>query len=83
MWIDPPWWTPKAPLLIWNWCAETKKYGTNETSGQSSKIELSNKEIDNLSDAQFKTLVIGMLTELVEYGRKIEEEVKAIQNELN
>ena len=40
------------------------------------KIELSNEEIANLSDAQFKTLVIRMLTELVEYGHKIEEKVK-------
>ena len=37
------------------------------------KIELSDEEIANLSDAQFKTLVIRMITELVEYGRKIEE----------
>ena len=29
-------------------------------------IQLSNKEIANLSDAQFKTLVIKTLTELVE-----------------
>ena len=35
--------------------------------------ELSNKEIANLSDAQFKILVIRMLTEMVEYGCKIEE----------
>ena len=34
------------------------------------KIELSNKEIANLSDAEFKTLVIKKLTELVEYGCK-------------
>ena len=33
----------------------------------SEKIQLSNKEIGNLSDAQFKTLVIKMLTELVEF----------------
>ena len=39
--------------------------------------ELSNKEIANLSDAQFKILVIRMLTEMVEYGHKIEEKVKA------
>ena len=32
------------------------------------KIQLSNEEIANLSDAQFKTLVIRMLTELVEFG---------------
>ena len=37
------------------------------------KIQLSNEEIANLSDAQFKTLVIRMLTELVECGHKIEE----------
>ena len=44
--------------------------------------ELSNKEIDNLSDAEFKTLVIRMLTEMVEYGHKIKEEMKAIQSEI-
>ena len=38
------------------------------------KIEPSNEEIDNLSDAQFETLVIRMLTEIVEYSHKIEEE---------
>ena len=36
------------------------------------KIELSDEEIANLSDAEFKPLVIRMLTEMVEYGRKIE-----------
>ena len=34
------------------------------------KIQLSDKEIANLSDAEFKTLVIRMLTEMVEYGHK-------------
>ena len=34
------------------------------------KIELSDKEIANLSDAKFNTLVIRMLTETVEYGYK-------------
>ena len=45
------------------------------------EIELSDEEIANLSDAEFKTLVIRMLTELAEYGHKIEEKVKAIQSE--
>ena len=36
------------------------------------KIKLSDEEIANLSDAEFKPLVIRMLTEMVEYGRKIE-----------
>ena len=46
------------------------------------KIELSHKETSNLSDAQFKTLAIRMLTDMVEYGHKIQEEVKAMQNEI-
>ena len=46
------------------------------------KIELSNEEIANLSDAEFKTLIISMLTEMAEYSHKIEEEVKAMQSEI-
>ena len=46
------------------------------------KLELSDEEIANLSDAEFKTLVIRMLTETVEYGHKTEEEVKAMQSEI-
>ena len=46
------------------------------------KIELINGEIANLSDAEFKTLVIRVLTEMVEYGSKIEEKVKAMQSEI-
>ena len=46
------------------------------------KIQLSEKELANLSDAQFKTLIIRMLTELVDYGCKIEEKVKAMKSEI-
>ena len=46
------------------------------------KVQLSDEEIANLSDAKFKTLVIKMLSEMVEYGHKTEEEVKAIQSEI-
>ena len=35
--------------------------------------ELSNEEIANLSDAEFKTLVIRMLAEMIEYRCKMEE----------
>ena len=38
--------------------------------------------MDNLSDAEFKTLVIRMLTELVEYGCKIEEKMEAMKSEI-
>ena len=41
-------------------------------------IQLSSEQIANLSDAQFKTLVIRMLTELVEFGRKLDEKMKAM-----
>ena len=46
------------------------------------KIQLSDEEIANLSDAQLKILVIKMLTEMGEYGCKIEEKVKAMQSEI-
>ena len=39
-------------------------------------IQLSNEEIANLSDAQFKTLLIRKLTELVEFGQKLDEKMK-------
>ena len=46
------------------------------------KIQLSDEEIANLSDAQFKTLVVRMLTKLVEYGCKLDEKMKAMLNEI-
>ena len=44
--------------------------------------ELSSKEIDNLSDAEFKRLVIRMLTEMAEHGHKMEEKVKSVKSEI-
>ena len=46
------------------------------------KIQLSNEEIANLSDTQFKTLVVKIVTELVECGHKIEEKVKVMKSEI-
>ena len=45
------------------------------------KIQLCEEEIANLSDAQFKTLVIKMLTELVESVRKPDEKMKSMLRE--
>ena len=42
------------------------------------KIQLSNEEIANLLDAQFKTLVIMKVTGLVEFGHKLDEKMKAM-----
>ena len=46
------------------------------------QLSYEEEEIVNLSDAEFKTLVIRMLTGMTEYGHKIEEEVKARQSEI-
>ena len=43
------------------------------------KIQLSSEQIANLSDAQFKTLVID--TELVEFVRKLDEKMKPMPRE--
>ena len=61
----------------------TQKYGLSGRTDQRSKNTTKQwRDIANLSDAQFKTLVIGMLTEMVEYGCKIEENVNAMKSEI-
>ena len=45
------------------------------------KIQLSEEEIANLSDAQFKTMVIKTFTELVEFDRKLDEKMKPMLRE--
>ena len=45
------------------------------------KIQLSNKEIANLSDAQFKIVVIRKLTELFEFGSKLDAKMRAVLKE--
>ena len=45
-------------------------------------IQLSSEQIANLSDAQFKTLVTRMLTELVEHSCKLNEKMKAMPSEI-
>ena len=46
------------------------------------KIDISNGEVTNLSYAEFKTLVIRMLTEMVKYDHKMEENVTAMKSEI-
>ena len=43
---------------------------------QSKTSELSDEEIANLSNGEFKALVIKMLTQLIELGRKMKEQMK-------
>ena len=44
--------------------------------------ELRDEEIANLSDGEFKALVIKMLTEKNELGCKVKEQMKDTQNEI-
>ena len=56
---------------------ETKKYSPNERIDQNSRKKLNKMEISNLSDEEFKILVIRMLKELSEALNSI----KKIQSE--
>ena len=46
------------------------------------ETELSYEETADLYDAEFKTLVIRMLTELIELGLEMKEQIKATQGEI-
>ena len=70
--ITPPLGTPKAPpLKVTDVPRQTNKQTKRAQMTEHFKapeiIQLSEEEIANLSDAKFKTLVIKMLTELVEF----------------
>ena len=48
---------------------EPKKYGPNERTDQNSR-KTTKRQGDDLPDAEFKTLVIRMFTEMTELGHK-------------
>ena len=74
---------PKAPLP-YNITGALRQRNMAQMKEQikTPEKELSNKEIPNLSDAEFKTLVIRMLTELTELSHKMKEQMKATQSEV-
>ena len=49
---------------------------------KTSERELSDDVIANLSDGEFKALVIKMLTDLIDLGQKMEKQMKDTQNEI-
>ena len=49
---------------------------------QSKTSELSNEETANLSDGEFKALVIKMFTDLIELGQKMKKQMKDTQSEV-
>ena len=61
---------------------QDKEIWPKQRTDQNSKKTLSEEEFANLSAAEFKTLVIRMLTEVIGYGHKRVEKVKAMQNEI-
>ena len=49
---------------------------------KASERELSEEKIANLSDEEFKALVIKILTHLIELGRKMKKKMKDTKNEI-
>ena len=49
---------------------------------KTSERDLSDEEIPNISNGEFKAWIIQMLTELIEVGRKNEKQMKDTQNEI-
>ena len=68
-----------TPYYVTGAQRQKKKGQLKEQIKAPKKIQLSNDKMANLSDAQFKTLVSRMLSEMVEYGHKTEEKVKAMK----
>ena len=50
--------------------------------GKASERELSKEEITNLSDGEFKALVIKMLIDLIELGQKMKKQMKDPQSKI-
>ena len=49
---------------------------------KASERQLSEEEIANLSDGEFKALVIKMLTDLIELGQKMKKQMKDTHSEI-
>ena len=82
--VTLPWGTPKAPPLYITGTPRPQQQKMAQRKEQikaPEKIQLSDKEIAIPSDAQFKTLVIRKLTELVGFGCKLDDKMKAILSE--
>ena len=53
-----------------------------EEQSKTSERELSDEEIANLSDGEFKALIIKILRELIDLGQKTKEQMKDNQSEI-
>ena len=59
-----------------------KQNKTKKSISQNNQKKKESKEITNLSDAEFKAVVISVLKEFIEYGYKIKEEMKVTLSEI-
>ena len=75
----PALWNTKgpAPLQLVS-CAKQRNMAKMKEQSKTSERQLSNEEIANLSDGEYKALVIKMLTDPIELGWKM----KDTQNEI-
>ena len=79
----PAWVNTKGPTplqLIRS--PENRNRAKMKEQSKTSEGELSNEVIANLSDGEFKALVITMLTELIELGQKMKRQMKDTQSEI-
>ena len=82
-WVALSWQIPKAPPLTK--CTGVLRQRNMPQMKEQIKTpekELNNEEIAKLSDAEFKTLVVRRLTEVIELGCKMKGEMKAIQSKI-
>ena len=63
--------------LACNRCLRQRNIAQMKEQMKTPEKVLSDEEIDNLFDAEFKTLVIRMLRELIKLSHKMKEEMKA------
>ena len=77
--LGPVAWPPLTSKLGITGAPRKRNMAKMKEQIKTPKIELSDEERANLSDAEFKTLVTRMLTELIELGHKMKEEMKATQ----
>ena len=82
IWVVPPWWIPRLHPYNVTFVPRQKNMAQMKEQIKPPVKELSGEETGNPSDAEFKTLVIRMLTKMTEYSCKIKDKVKAMQSEI-
>ena len=69
-WVTLPWQIPKAPPLNVTGSPRQRNMAQMKEQIKTPEKERRDKDIDNLSDAEFKILVIRMLIDMIDFSRK-------------